>query len=175
MKAGVSAHQRGATLVFDCTAYRGADGWQWIALGGDEPNVVSAPSSLDSRLDATPQQHAMIRRLPSATGIERRPIQHDAVIVDVQHRCIPLTYRGIEQVESLRVVACGHSAGLSLPLGRDGCGGAGGSLGIEVLTPGHDRTKIGIEAIHQGNTGRDVETCDVCIGYAIEVLDQRPQ
>ena len=49
----------------------------------------------------------MIRRLPTAAGVEGGPVQHDAVVVDVENRGLPLAKSRIEEIESLGVLMRG--------------------------------------------------------------------
>ena len=44
----------------------------------------------------------MVRRLPAAAGVERRPVEHDALLgVDGEHRRVPLAHRRVGEVETL--------------------------------------------------------------------------
>ena len=79
VQAGVGAHQRGAALVLDGAADRGAGRRQRVVLGGDQVQVVALAGADDAGLHAAPQQHSVVGRLATAARVEGGAVQHDPV------------------------------------------------------------------------------------------------
>ena len=52
-----------------------------VALGRDQVELVALAGADDAGAHAAPEQHALVRRLPTAAGIERRPVQHDPAVL----------------------------------------------------------------------------------------------
>src|SRR5215203_3643194 len=99
------AHEAGAALVIEATMNACARRGQGVSLGRQEVEVVTLARADDPRPDIPPQQHAVIRRLSAAAGIERGLVQNDALIgVSEQHSSGPLANRGVFEVEAVRVV-----------------------------------------------------------------------
>src|SRR5579859_2950698 len=93
VQAGVGAHQRGAPVVLERAADRGAWWRQRVTLGRDQVQVVALARAGDAGLHPAPQQHAVIGRLAAAAGVERRPVQDDALGVGREHGGVPLAQR----------------------------------------------------------------------------------
>ena len=89
VQAGVRAHQRGPALVLDRAADRGARRRHRIAVGRDQVQVIALAGAGDAGLHAAPQQHALVRRLAAAAGVEGRPVQDDAVLAGLRARRRP--------------------------------------------------------------------------------------
>ncbi|MFC5211328.1 hypothetical protein ACFPM0_32935 [Pseudonocardia sulfidoxydans] len=108
----MGAHQAGAAFVVDRPADLGARRRDRVALGGDEVQVVAAEGADDPRPHPAPQQHALVRRLAPATGVERRPVEHDpALRVDGHHRRGEVANARIDQVETVGVSVPGDVVG----------------------------------------------------------------
>ena len=61
-------------------------GGRGVSLSRQDVQVVTLALADHPRPDIPPQQDAVIGRLPAATGIERGPVQNDALIgVSEQH------------------------------------------------------------------------------------------
>src|SRR6188472_3310728 len=99
------AHQARAALVVKAPSYARAYLGQRVSLGRQEVEVVTFARTDNPRPDIAPQQYAVIGRLATAAGIERRPVQHNALIgVSEQHGSGPLAYRWVFEVEAVGVV-----------------------------------------------------------------------
>jgi hypothetical protein len=99
-------HEAGAAFVIEATVDACAGRRQGVSLGRQEVEVVTLARADDPSPDIAPQQHAVIGRLPAAAGIERGPVQNDALIgVSKQHSGAPLADRGVVEVEAVRVVS----------------------------------------------------------------------
>ena len=105
VQAGMRTHEAGAAFIVEATAYGCAGRGQGVSLGWQEVEIVTPARADDPSPDIPPQEHAVIGRLPAAAGIERGPVQNDALIgVSQQHGSAPLADRGVVEVESVRVV-----------------------------------------------------------------------
>jgi hypothetical protein len=83
----------------------GARRGQGVTLCRQQVEVVTHARADDSSPNIPPQQHTVIGRLSAAAGIERGPIQNDALIgVSEQHTGAPLADRGVVEVKAMRVV-----------------------------------------------------------------------
>ena len=78
VQARVRAHERRPAIVLDGAAHGGSDRRHRVAVEGHEVLVVAASHVDDAGLDTAPQQHAVVRRLSAAAGVEGRAVEHDA-------------------------------------------------------------------------------------------------
>src|SRR5215211_1426107 len=76
----MSTHQQASTLVIEGSPDSHSRRRQRVVLMRNEVDVVSQPRAHDAGLDTAPEQHTLVRRLPAATRVERRPVEHDAVL-----------------------------------------------------------------------------------------------
>ena len=75
-----------------------------VAVGGHQIEVVALDGAHDPGPDAAPQQHALVRRLTTASRVEGRPVEHDASLgVDPDDRGVPLAQRRVGELEPVRV------------------------------------------------------------------------
>ena len=103
VQPGVGTHQPGAALVLHRADDLGAGRRQRVTLGGDQVGVVALAGADDPGLHALPQQHAVVRRLATAARVERRAVQHDALLgIGVQDRARPLAQGRVGKVEPVR-------------------------------------------------------------------------
>ena len=77
------------------------DWWHRVALGWDEADVVALAGTDDARHHPAPEQHTRVGWLPTTPGVERGPVQHDAVLVDVEHDGVPLSQRLVSELETV--------------------------------------------------------------------------
>jgi hypothetical protein len=106
------AHQRGAALVVECAAHGRPDRRDRITLGGEQVLFVALAGAHDAGADAAPQQHPVVRRLPSAAGVERRAVEHDPGLgIAGEDGRVPFADAGVVEIEPI-----GHP--VSLPLAR---------------------------------------------------------
>jgi hypothetical protein len=99
-------HEAGAAFVIEAAVDACARRGQRVTLGRQEVEVVTLARTDDSSPNISPQQHAVIGRLPAAARIERGPIQNDALIgVSEQHSGTPLADCGVVEVKAVGVVS----------------------------------------------------------------------
>jgi len=71
----------------------------------EEHEVVALTDADDAGLHAAPQKHAVVGRLATAAGVERRSVQHDTGFVRlgsaVQDGGVPLTQRLVGELEPM--------------------------------------------------------------------------
>ena len=107
VQAGMGAHQAGAAFVVDRAAHAGAGRRDRVAGRGDQVEVVALAGVHDPGLHALPDQHAVVRRLAAAAGIERRPVEHDAGLrirrIRPDDRAVPLPDARIGPVQAVGV------------------------------------------------------------------------
>ena len=89
VQPGVRAHQRGPALVLERAADGGARRRERVALGGDQVQVVALARADDAGLYAAPEQHAVVRRLAAAAGVEGGPVEDDPVLAARRARSRP--------------------------------------------------------------------------------------
>jgi len=90
VQAGVGAHQRRTTCVLDRAAHSRTDRRERVTLKRHKPQVLALVDSGDPGLHSAPEEHAVVGRLAATAGVEGRPVQHDALGVDVDHHGVPL-------------------------------------------------------------------------------------
>ena len=77
-------------------------GRQRVAVERHQELVVAPPHVDDPRLDATPEQHAVIRWLAAAAGVEGRAVEDDPELgIGVQDGRLPLAQRRVGQLEPM--------------------------------------------------------------------------
>jgi hypothetical protein len=109
VQAGMGTHQAGAALVIESTVDARARWGQRVSLSRQEVEVITLARTDNPSPDIPPQQYAVIRRLPTAAGIERGPIQHDPLIgIGEQNAGVPIANRGVLEI---RGGACDVDAG----------------------------------------------------------------
>ena len=95
-------HQGTAPFVCDCAPNLSADGWNRVALGRDQIQVLAPANTFDPGFDATPEEDAVIGRLAASAGVEGRPVQDDPLFVAGQDGGIPLAQRLVRQFQPMR-------------------------------------------------------------------------
>ena len=119
MQPGVGSHQRCAPGVVQRATNRSSRGRHRIVLCRDQVVVVQLAGSHDARAHATPEQHAFVRRLPTAAWIERGPVQDDpAVLVRGKNDRVPFPDRRVVEVEPMGVRRATSHTGTTVSLAR---------------------------------------------------------